>query len=87
MDDFFTIFIIANRFPIFRAIMASKYIYIYCINFCMLPLIYDCSSWHAHCITSIKVFYWSLFCILECDFIHFIFCAISRDLVISALSC
>ena len=25
MDDFFTIFIIANRFPIFRAIMASKY--------------------------------------------------------------
>ena len=26
MDDFFTIFIIANRFPIFRAIMASKYV-------------------------------------------------------------
>ena len=25
MDDFFTFFIIANRFPIFRAIMASKY--------------------------------------------------------------
>ena len=24
MDDFFTIFIIANQFPIFRAIMASK---------------------------------------------------------------
>ena len=27
MDDFFTIFIIANRFPIFRAIMASKYVF------------------------------------------------------------
>ena len=26
MDDFFTIFIIANRFHIFRAIMASKYV-------------------------------------------------------------
>ena len=27
MDDFFTILIIANRFPIFRAIMASKYVF------------------------------------------------------------
>ena len=47
MDVFFTIFIIANRFPIFRAIMASKYVLLLskvttkiCVHMCAQRTLY-----------------------------------------------